>query len=661
MKRTLMRSLQAFIITIVLMTTIVVQPGIAATQVNYGESYYIQNQESSSENYLSISPGLPGLECVPGFTKHNIFTDSVLEMKEETRSWKFVSTSGAEDGTPVSIGDMVYLQNQGPDVKSYLDACGLVDPASIDQVYVYTNEKPDWAGVGTGIWKIVSASGAEDGTPVSIDDLISLENQWTFDVDNVGQVQAYSFLRTCNPSSCDLKLEYGNSIIGDKDLPGTGAGVWKIKELVNKPIPVVNKPIPDQVTTVGQNYTYTIPAETFTDPDGDELALSATLEDGSPLPDWLTFDPSTNTFSGTPATGDLSTLTIQVSASDGVATASTTFTLTVNDICRVSAGELTADCVVTLPVDGEPVKVPVKIQTPADAYTQPLDLILLQDVSSSYQDDLPVLQRLVPDLVSEIQSLQPDTNFALSAFIDKPISPFGGVGDYVYYNLLKLTADSDDFQNAVNSLRPRGGGDGPEASLEALLQVAVRAQSELGARQSARSAVIVSTDDNYHKAGDGAQARIYTPNNGDAVLDGNGTGEDYPSVEQVKTAINNANLLPIFLVTRENLSYYNGLVSQLGVGAVVELEANSSNLIEALKDALEIVNQNLTIVVIDDEFGYVTDVDPDQFNDIEPGAEISTYVTFSYPGYGSDDSVTIRALGLGDLVIDVVVNLTDID
>ena len=247
MKRTLMRSLQAFIITIVLMTTIVVQPGIAATQVNYGESYYIQNQESSSENYLSISPGLPGLECVPGFTKHNIFTDSVLEMKEETRSWKFVSTSGAEDGTPVSIGDMVYLQNQGPDVKSYLNACGLVYPASIDQVYVYTNEKPDWAGVGTGIWKIVSASGAEDGTPVSIDDLISLENQWTFDLDKVGQVQAYSFLRTCNPSSCDLKLEYGNSIIGDKDLPGTGAGVWKIKELT----------INDQVETIGEYGTLT--------------------------------------------------------------------------------------------------------------------------------------------------------------------------------------------------------------------------------------------------------------------------------------------------------------------------------------------------------------------------------------------------------------------
>ena len=195
--------------------------------LKYGESYYIQNQESSSENYLSISPGLPGWECVHDLTKHSIFIDSVLDMKEETRSWKFVSASGAEDGTPVSIGDIVYLQNQGPDGNSYLNSCGQVDPPSTDKVYVYTNEKQDWAGVGTGKWKIVSASGAEDGTLVSIDDLISLENQWTFEYNN-SLVEAYSFLRTCNPTSCDLNLEYGNSIIGDKDLPGTGAGVWKI-------------------------------------------------------------------------------------------------------------------------------------------------------------------------------------------------------------------------------------------------------------------------------------------------------------------------------------------------------------------------------------------------------------------------------------------------
>ena len=655
MKRTLLKSLQAFLMAFVLMLTMVVQPATAATKVNYGESYYLQNQGSNIESYLSTGE-LPTLPCDPT-TKYRVFTDSVLELAEDTRTWKFESVKGAADGTPVSIGDLVYLQNQEADDQTYLDACGLVDVTSIDQVYVFTSTKSDRAGEETGTWKIVSASGAADGTPVSIGDLVYLQNQWNFEVSNPKiKVSALNFLRTCSPDNCDLKLKNGNSIIADKNLPGTGAGVWTIAAISH---PVVNKPIPDQVTTVGQNFIYTIPAETFIDPDGDKLSLSVTLEDGSPLPDWLKFDASTNTFSGTPAEGDVNTLTIQVSASDGVGGASTTFKLTVNDICRISAGGSAADCVVTLPGNGTPVTVPVKIQTPAEATTLPLDLILLQDLSGSFSDDLPVLRDLVPNLVSDLQELQPDTNFGLTAFTDKPDSRVGRPEGYVYQTKLPLTADSQAFQNAVNRLTTiQAGGDFPEASLEALLQVAVRSQSELGAHEGSRSVVIVSTDADYHKAGDGKKIGIYTPNNGDAVLDRNGLGEDYPSIEQVKAAINQANLLPIFLVTSNYKSVYDNLVKKLGVGAVVPLNSDSSNLIEALKTALEIVNQNLTIVVLDDEFGYVTDVDPDQFNNIPPGSEITTYVTFSYPGDGSDDSVTIRALGLGDLFIDVVVNLT---
>ena len=49
---------------------------------------------------------------------------------------------------------------------------------------------------------------------------------------------------------------------------------------------------------------------------GDTLTLSATLADGSPLPAWLSFDPSTHTFSGTPLNGDVGSLSIRVTATD---------------------------------------------------------------------------------------------------------------------------------------------------------------------------------------------------------------------------------------------------------------------------------------------------------------------------------------------------------
>lgn len=54
-------------------------------------------------------------------------------------------------------------------------------------------------------------------------------------------------------------------------------------------------------------FEYTFPANTFTDPDpGDKLTYTATLMDGSPLPQWLTLNPDTRTLSGnSPKTQEL--------------------------------------------------------------------------------------------------------------------------------------------------------------------------------------------------------------------------------------------------------------------------------------------------------------------------------------------------------------------
>ncbi|GKW21321.1 hypothetical protein PEC302107_30500 [Pectobacterium araliae] len=97
--------------------------------------------------------------------------------------------------------------------------------------------------------------------------------------------------------------------------------------------PVVSGTIPAQSIAQGGSLNVTIPAGTFTDPDGDTLTLSATLADGTALPSWLSFNPATGTFSGTPANGDVGNLTIKVTATDGSnASVSTTFGLTVTNV-----------------------------------------------------------------------------------------------------------------------------------------------------------------------------------------------------------------------------------------------------------------------------------------------------------------------------------------
>lgn len=81
--------------------------------------------------------------------------------------------------------------------------------------------------------------------------------------------------------------------------------------------PVVSTPIVDQSAKQGQAYLYTLPANTFTDPDvGDSLSYEVSLENGDPLPAWLSFDATTLTFSGTPGGGDVGNFGVKVTASD---------------------------------------------------------------------------------------------------------------------------------------------------------------------------------------------------------------------------------------------------------------------------------------------------------------------------------------------------------
>lgn len=97
--------------------------------------------------------------------------------------------------------------------------------------------------------------------------------------------------------------------------------------------PVVATPIDDQAATEEAAFSFTVPAGTFNDPNGDELTLSASLSDGSPLPDWLSFDAATGTFSGTPDDPDVGALAVSVRATDpDGAEAADTFTLTVDAV-----------------------------------------------------------------------------------------------------------------------------------------------------------------------------------------------------------------------------------------------------------------------------------------------------------------------------------------
>lgn len=106
-------------------------------------------------------------------------------------------------------------------------------------------------------------------------------------------------------------------------------GLFQLEDIVEHD-PIVANGIDDQITVAEQVWSFTVPANTFSDADGDALTLSATLEDGSALPSWLSFDATSGTFSGTPPAAFLGSLSLKVTASDGQYTASEGFELAVN-------------------------------------------------------------------------------------------------------------------------------------------------------------------------------------------------------------------------------------------------------------------------------------------------------------------------------------------
>ncbi|MEJ2459668.1 MAG: tandem-95 repeat protein, partial [Novosphingobium sp.] len=75
---------------------------------------------------------------------------------------------------------------------------------------------------------------------------------------------------------------------------------------------------------------FTLSDGTFTDVDGDSLALSAAQSDGSPLPGWLSFDGSR--FTGTPPADFNGSRGITVRAGDGELAAQGSFTLTIDPV-----------------------------------------------------------------------------------------------------------------------------------------------------------------------------------------------------------------------------------------------------------------------------------------------------------------------------------------
>lgn len=303
-----------------------------------------------------------------------------------------------------------------------------------------------------------------------------------------------------------------------------------------------------------------------------------------------------------------------------------------------------------------------------------LDLYLLQDLSGSFRDDLPIVRGtqsdsndaadlgLLDDLVSGVEAITSDVQFGLGAFRD--IGPDGGSApgsQFDFQHLLNLAPGQggqrldgdpavpppanpnlppnpgeayDELFAGNPGPGPTGlGGDFPERQLVALNQVAIDAaaaedgngatSSDFGFRTGSSKVVVIITD---------------------------ATSKDWDDLAfraQLKANLQASGVIPIFLVAAGDEgeafinNFYDGVIAELGVGARVPLELDSSNLVQAIEDGLNQITDSLTLSVAGDDNDYVSIGAPT----VDPvTGEHSWEVTLSAPldeGHNNDPDITL--------------------
>jgi len=134
-----------------------------------------------------------------------------------------------------------------------------------------------------------------------------------------------------SPSSLTPPITYSITAIGL-----FGCGGSNVIPVAPAPVsntnntPVITTPIADASTNEDSLYSYDASAN-FNDIDsGDALTYAAVLSGNVPLPAWLSLNSQTGVFSGTPANGDVGTIDVTLTATDGAsASISDTYQITI--------------------------------------------------------------------------------------------------------------------------------------------------------------------------------------------------------------------------------------------------------------------------------------------------------------------------------------------
>lgn len=255
--------------------------------------------------------------------------------------------------------------------------------------------------------------------------------------------------------------------------------------------------------------------------------------------------------------------------------------------------------------------VPITISTVITASSSnPVDVYFLVEMSTNMNSIVSNVATLISSLTTKLGLISTNVRVGLGTFVDKPVSPFAVSSAYVFQNAIPLSNNlgsvSSQISTFISSSNVVQTYSSPQAGLEALLQV-VACTSEINWRitSATRRIIMYISASDFHLAGDALLGGISSPHPGTCLLSGgtyNSVAYDYPSISQVKNALLDTGIIPIFLIqsdaSNSNLQYfgnsYTGFINYLGATAYfANLTTDLNSAVNLFEDAY---NQMSTVV-----------------------------------------------------------------
>lgn len=221
--------------------------------------------------------------------------DSLLiQIIDHEGSIKFILNYQEEVASSICDGESIFLEGANQTTAGiYRDT--LTASIGIDSIVITTLSIHPLPTVTAS----ASATSIQEGASVTLNGSGAVSYVW----DN-GVIDGVAFM----PIATTTYTVTGTDANGCMDTD-------MITVTVNNP-PTVNQMIADQQAMEDQLFSFVFDENTFSDPNEDALTYTATLSDDTALPAWLSFTPSTRTFSGTPTMSDVGTLRVKVTATD---------------------------------------------------------------------------------------------------------------------------------------------------------------------------------------------------------------------------------------------------------------------------------------------------------------------------------------------------------